>query len=95
MIFTKADRDNLFAIKTLLVQHVHANAGLIFGLDAIAESQGKLYAALDGLNAGIAQEIGELRKEMWHQFEILSLHPGLMVRAKPPRKRATKKGKRQ
>jgi len=67
-------------------------------LDAIAESQGKLYSALDGLNAGIAQELGELRNFL--NLEIprcVNLHTGWQIErligmlAKPPRKRAAKR----
>jgi len=49
------------------------------------EDHNLLLAAIDGNSAGTAIAIGELRKDMLYQLEVLSLHPGLTRREGPQR----------
>lgn len=82
-MFTKSDRDNLAAVKILLVQHVHEKMGasgkeeLFAKLDALAESQGKLLARMDAIDSGL------------HETAMRN-HQQIMFHMRPKRK----KGKR-
>jgi hypothetical protein len=67
--------------------------GILELTDAIKAAFKGQRAALDGLNAGIARELGELRKEWAIGYRYLREEIAALRRelAKPPRKRAAKR----
>jgi hypothetical protein len=88
---------SLKEIKAMLGQLLEAKEDTVRFRKLMGEENARFWntfmGALDGLNAGFAQAIGELRKDMF--ISLAAAHAKLNLLANPPRKRAAKRRKRQ